>query len=177
VYGRTPKAALVVDRSLRETGPGVFSIKTQVPAPGTYDVAFFLDSPRVVHCFNLTVRDNPALKRLSAKAVTVQPLLVSRTVRAGEPVELKFKLTDPGTGTAHENLSDVSVLAFLAPGVWQKRQNASDAGAGIYSLTASLPKPGLYYVFVESPSLGLRLNAQRPVILQALGAEARKESP
>jgi YVTN family beta-propeller protein len=176
-YGRTPKAALVVDRSLRETGPGVFSIKTQVPAPGTYDVAFFLDSPRVVHCFNLTVRDNPALKKLAAKTVTVQPLLVSRTVRAGEPIELKFKLTDPATGNAHENLSDVRVLAFLAPGVWQKREIAIDAGAGIYSLTASLPEPGIYYVFVESPSLGLRLNAQRPVILQALGAEARKESP
>ncbi len=176
-YGRTPKAALVVDRSLRESGPGVFSIKTQVPAAGNYDVAFFLDSPRVVHCFNLTVRDNPALKKLAERRVNLQPLMAARVIQVGEPVELKFKLTDPATGKAHENLSDVRVLAFLAPGVWQKREIARASSDGIYTLTASVPQPGIYYVFVECPSLGLRLNAQRPVILQAVVAEARKESP
>ncbi len=170
-YGRTPKAALVVDRSLRETGPGVFSIKTQVPAEGQYDVAFFLDSPRVVHCFNLAVRSNPALKKRAATRVSVQSLVTDLVIRVNEPVELKFRLTNPVTGKAHENLRDVRVLAFLAPGVWQKRELATDLGNGIYTLTASAPEAGVYYVFVESPSLGLRLNEQRPVILQAIAAE------
>ncbi len=67
-------------------------------------------------------------------------------------------------------------LAFLAPGVWQRREFARPAGGGIYSVTASVPQPGIYYVFVECPSLGLRLNALRPVILSAVPAEGRKDS-
>lgn len=177
-YDRTPKAALVVDRSLRESAPGVFSIKTQVPAAGMYDVAFFLDSPRVVHCFNLSVRSNPALKKLAADhRVRVEPLVASRTVHVNEPVELKFKLTDPATGKTRDNLNDVRILTMLAPGVWQKRQVAKDEGGGTYGITTALAEPGIYYVFIECSSIGLRLNAQFPVILQAVAAEARKESP
>jgi hypothetical protein len=176
-YGRTPKAALIVDRSLRESGPGVFSIKTQVPAAGMYDVAFFLDSPRVVHCFNLAVRSNPAMKKVAARRVYVQPLMTKLIIGVNEPVELKFKLTNPATGKAHENLTDVRILAFLAPGVWQKRETARAAGNGIYTLSASVPQAGIYYFFVECPSLGLLLNSQRPLILQAVDAETGKESP
>jgi YVTN family beta-propeller protein len=176
-YGRTPKAALVVDRSLRESGPGVFSIKTQVPAEGMYDVAFYLDSPRVVHCFNLAVRGNPALKKSAARRVSIRSLMTAPVIRVNEPVELKFKLTDPATGKGHENLTDVRILAFLAPGVWQRREIAHADGDGTYTLTSSFPKTGVYYVFVEVPSLGLRLNEQRPVILQAIGADVPKESP
>ncbi len=176
-YGRTPKAALVVDRSLRETGPGVFSIKTQVPAEGMYDVAFYLDSPRVVHCFNLAVRVNPALKKSAARRVSVKPLMTDLVIRANEPVALKFKLTDSETGKAHENLKDVRIVAFLAPGIWQRREMATAAAGGIYTLTTVPPEPGIYYVFVESVSLGLRLNEQRPLILQAVGIEIPKESP
>ena len=176
-YGRTPKAALIVDRSLRESGPGVFSIKTQVPAAGMYDVAFFLDSPRVVHCFNLAVRSNPALKKAAERRVYVEPLVTKRIIGVNETVELKFKLTNPATGKAHENLTDVRILAFLAPGVWQKRDTARAAGNGIYTLSASVPQAGIYYFFVECPSLGLLLNSQRPLILQAVDAETGKESP
>ena len=176
-YGRTPKAALVVDRSLRESGPGVFSIKTQVPAEGLYDVAFFLDSPRVVHCFNLAVRGNPALKKRAVKRVAIQSLVTDRVIRVNEKVELKFQLTDPATGKVLENLTDVRIVAFLAPGVWQRREMATTTGAGIYTFTTTPPEAGIYYVFVECPSLGLLLNEQRPVILQAVGAEVVKESP
>lgn len=178
-YGRTPKAALVVDRSLRESGPGVFSIKTQVPAEGMYDVAFFLDSPRVVHCFNLAVRSNPAQKKRAVKRVAIQSLVTDPVIRVNEKVDLKFKLTDPATGKAIENLTDVRIVAFLAPGVWQRREMATTTGNGIYTLTATAPEAGIYYVFVECPSLGLLLNEQRPVILQAVVAEVVvvKESP
>jgi len=176
-YGRTPKAALVVDRSLRESGPGVFSIKTQIPAEGMYDVAFFLDSPRVVHCFNLAVRSNPELKKSAAKRVAIQSLVTEPVIRVNEPVQIQFKLTDPVTGKAHENLTDVRIVAFLAPGVWQRREMATASAGGVYTLTATAPEAGIYYVFVECPSLGLRLNEQRPVILQAIGAQVSKESP
>ena len=177
-YGRTPKAALIVDRSLRESAPGVFSIKTQVPAAGMYDVAFFLESPRVVHCFSLNVRSNPALKKLIAeRKVAVEPLFKPSTIQVNHPVELRFKLTNPVTGKTHDDVQDLRVLTFLAPGVWQERAFAHPVGGGIYSVTATVPQAGIYYVFVECPSLGLKLNALRPVMLSAVVAEGRKESP
>jgi len=151
-----------------------------------YDVAFFLDSPRVVHCFNLAVRSNPALKKAIVRRTTVQSLMSELVIPVNQPVELKFRLTDLETGKAHENLSDVRVVAFLAPGVWQQRETAKALGDGIYTLTTTPPEAGVYYIFVESPSLGLRLNEQRPVILQAISAEdstavsaevSKKESP
>jgi len=177
-YERTPVAALVVDRSLREVAPGVFSITTKVPVAGMYDVAFFLDSPRVLNCFNLSVRSNPALKKMAdAHAVEVEPLLKPSTVQVNAPVEMKFRLTNPNTGKAHTDLKDVRILTFLAPGTWQSRQIAHTTGDGVYSVTTSLPQTGIYYVFLECPSLGLGLNSRRPVILQAVGPEVRKEAP
>ena len=171
-YGRTPLATVIVDRSLRETEPGVFSIRTRVPAAGMYDVVFFLDSPRVVHCFSMAVRSNPELKkRIAERAVTVEPALATSAIRVGQPVELTFKLTNPDTGKPHEGLEDVRILTFLAPGIWQKRAFARAGGEGKYSITAVLPKAGVYYAFVECPSLGLRLNASRPVIFQAEEAQ------
>jgi YVTN family beta-propeller protein len=167
-YGRTPTAALVVDRSLRESAPGVFSIRTQVPAAGSYDVAFFLDSPRVVHCFNLAVRTDPELKKLIAgRRVEVKPLVAPQTIRVNEPLAMKFRLIDPATGKPHANLTDVRILTMLAPGVWQQREIAQGSADGTYSITRALPEPGIYYIFIECPSLGLKLNATRPIVLEA----------
>jgi len=54
-YSHTPRAALVIDRSLREVKPGIFSTVATMPRAGTYDVALFIDSPRAVTCFQVTV--------------------------------------------------------------------------------------------------------------------------
>ncbi len=50
-YRREPLAVMVVDRSLREIKPGIYSTTIKLPASGRYDVAFLNDSPRVSHCF------------------------------------------------------------------------------------------------------------------------------
>ncbi|HEY0142190.1 MAG TPA: hypothetical protein VGF48_14935 [Thermoanaerobaculia bacterium] len=168
--GRTPKAVLVVDRSLKESAPSVFSIRTRVPAPGTYDVAFFLDSPRVVHCFELAVKADPNASRKLERIVKIEPLL-DRTVHAGEEIELKFRLSDLNTKEPHRNAKDVRALAFLAPGTWQTRISATPDGEGNYRVNVKLPEPGIYYVFLESASLDLRLNKGRPLIFEALGRE------
>ena len=54
-YSHVPRATLIVDRSLREVKPGLFTTIARMPQAGTYDVALFVDSPRVVTCFQLTV--------------------------------------------------------------------------------------------------------------------------
>jgi DNA-binding beta-propeller fold protein YncE len=167
--GRTPKAVLVVDRSLKESEPSVFSIRTKVPAAGKYDVAFFLNEPRVVHCFDLTVAADPnAPARQVARTVKIEPMMDKKTVRAGSDVEVKFRLTDSATSEVRGGARDVQALALLAPGVWQKRILASSGDDGLYRVRIPVPEPGVYYVFLESSSLNLRLNQARPVIFEVL---------
>ncbi len=55
-YGREPKAVLVLDRSLREVEPGVFTTETVVRENGLHDVFFLLDNPRAVACLEWDVR-------------------------------------------------------------------------------------------------------------------------
>jgi YVTN family beta-propeller protein len=59
-YSHTPRAALVIDHSLREVKPGIFSTIATMPAAGLYDVALFVDSPRAVACFQVTVGSSAA---------------------------------------------------------------------------------------------------------------------
>ena len=166
---RSPKAVLVVDRSLRESAPSVFSIRTKVPEAGTYDVAFFLNNPRVVHCFKLAVQPDPgAPPKTAERTVKIEPLLEKKPIHAGDQVEVKFRLTDASTREPHRNLRDVRALAFLAPGTWQQRIPAQPDGEGIYRITVPVPESGVYYVFLESPSLKLKLNQARPLIFEVL---------
>jgi YVTN family beta-propeller protein len=164
---RTPKAALVLDRSLRESEPGVFSIRTKVPAPGTYDVAFFLNDPRVVHCFEMSVAPNPQQQEAADLAVTVEPRIAAKAIRAGQELEVQFKLTSAKKKEPRD-AKDVRALAFKAPGTWQKRIAADALGDGMYRVKFTVPEPGIYYVFVESQTLRLRVNESRPVIFEAL---------
>ena len=39
---------------------------------------------------------------------------------------------------------------------------------GIYRVRVTVPKSGIYYVFLESPSLDLAINKGRPVIFEAI---------
>jgi YVTN family beta-propeller protein len=166
---RSPKAALVIDRSLRESEPGVFSIRTRVPAAGDYDVAFFLNEPRVVHCFDLTVRPDPKVKeQIAARAVTIEPLLAQQAFHPGEEMEMSFRLTNPGTHEPHRGLRDLRALAFRTPGTWQKRVTAEAIEDGVYRVRLTVPEAGIYYVFLESDSLQLKVNASRPLIFEAV---------
>jgi hypothetical protein len=49
-------------------------------------------------------------------------------------------------------LTDVRVLTFLAPGVWQKRDLAKEVSEGLYELTINVPETGVYMIFIESKS-------------------------
>src|SRR5215216_5431691 len=71
-YRREPLAVLVVDRSLREIKPGIYSTTIKLPASGGYDVAFLNDSPRVSYCFELAAGTNPALKEEKAVALRLE---------------------------------------------------------------------------------------------------------
>lgn len=175
-YGREPKAVLIVDRSLRETGPGMYTTTTTLPASGTYDVVFRLDSPRISHCFDLVVNANPTRKRDKAPIIHLDVLLKERTIRVGHTTSLQFRLTDPVTNQPKVGLKDVRVLTLLSPGIWQKREWARSVGDGVYEILLSAPHAGVYYLFFECPSLGVRFDQLPKVILQATDQEPVQDS-
>lgn len=174
-YGRKPKAVQVVDKSLRETAPGVYSTSVRLPQSGVYDVAFLLDSPRLHHCFTAKVEPNPSLEK--ARPVQVEFLAQEKKSRVGETIRLRFKLTDPATRRPKAGLKDVRVLAFLAPGTWQKRDLASSLDEGLYEATFIPPREGVYYLFVESASLGMRYHQLPHLILPVREEEAAEKEP
>lgn len=171
-YSREPRAVIVVDRSFRERSPGVYETTAQLRRPGRYDVALFLNAPRVVHCFEVAVAPNRELEaKRKGSSVEIEHLISSRVVPAGQRVRLQFKLTDANTKQPRPDLKDVRVLTYLAPGIWHQRQRAQPAGAGIYEISFVPPQPGIYYVHLECPSLGLPLYNSQYLVLRAVDAE------
>lgn len=171
-YKRDPRAVLVADRSLREIKTGTFETFTRLPTNGTYDVAFLLDSPRVTHCFETSAVLNPSIEHERRVALGVEYLEREKPLRAGEPYKLRFRLTDTATGKPAVGLKDVRVLVFLAPGVWQTRDFANEAGEGVYEFSVSVPQPGYYTVFVESRSRGVQFRNLPYLTLEATGTES-----
>jgi hypothetical protein len=155
-YRREPLAVAIVDRSLQETAPGVYSTTVKLPASGNYDVAFLTDSPRISHCFETTADTNPLLKEERPVALRIDYGAKSKELPVGQNVSLRFKLTETKTNKAKDDLKDVQVLTFLAPGTWQRRDIAKPLGDGNYEINLNVPETGVYMVFVESTSMGVR---------------------
>jgi YVTN family beta-propeller protein len=173
-YGRQPRAVLVVDRSLRERAPGSYETVARLPQPGRYRVAFFLDTPRTVHCFEVAVAADPVLaaKRRRELPVQVEPRLPAEELRAGETAQLRFRLTDPVTGHPQDGLTDVQVLVFLASGTWHQRQWAHGMGDGVYEVNFVPPASGSYNVAVESLSQRLPFHRSPRMFLHVVERSA-----
>jgi YVTN family beta-propeller protein len=167
-YKRDPRALLVMDNSLRETERGVYSTTVRFNTPGEYDVAFLLDSPRLINCFEITVAENPNAPKKTETAVKIEPLVKEAVANAGTRFNVRFKVMDSKTGSAKTDLNDLSVLVFLAPGIWQQRELAKSIGEGVYETSFVPPSAGVYYVFFQSASLGLQFNQSTPLTIQAV---------
>lgn len=185
-YGHVPRAVEVVDRSLHEIEPGVYETAVKLRGAGEYDLAFFIDSPRVIHCFDFEVAENAELAAQRVRrSVSVEVQADEEEVEVGRPVGLSVQVTDLVSQRGKEGLNDVRVLTFLAPGVWQQRQFARAAGDGLYRVDFTPPQPGVYYVFVEiesekvgfneSPSVVLRARTETPALIEGGEDEAIRE--
>jgi hypothetical protein len=173
-YGRQPRAVEVFDRSLRERAPGEYETTVQLRRAGSYDMAFFLDSPKMVQCFPMTVAEDPAAARLPTATAQVRPLVTETQIPVGKLLSLRFEVTDPATGEPLENLRDLQVLAFRGPGQWQQRTVAKAVGAGIYETDLTPLEEGLYYIIVHSRSLGLDVARGSYLTLEAVEAPVAK---
>ena len=166
-YRRDPGAVLVLNKSLRETAPGIYTTTVKLTRPGNFDVAFLTDAPRLVNCFDLAVQADPALQKQRTPAIKIEPLSQGGTINVGENYQLRFKVTDVSTGQPKSDLKDIGVLTFLAPGIWQQRGWAKSVGAGIYEFSFVPPQAGVYYIFFQCPSLGVPYTQTPYLILQA----------
>jgi YVTN family beta-propeller protein len=150
-YGHRPLAVDVVDRALRERSPGVYTATARLPEAGTYEVAFLMESPQILHCFSLAARPNPALPD-SRKRLAVEYLVEDKGAAVGESFALRFRLTDPRTGQLKSGLHDVRVLSYRAPAFDRRVVLAKEVGDGLYEAPLQMRRPGAYFVFVSSQS-------------------------
>lgn len=152
-YGRLPLALKVVRHGWRETRRGEYAASAHLAAPGTYDVLTWLDSPRAAACFTLEVAAAPGAA--PSRNVRVRPLDPPARLRAGQPARLRFVLLDDANRPLPPS-ADVRALALAPPGAWQQRRALrADPQGRWYELELTPPKPGLYYVWLESAALAL----------------------
>lgn len=159
-YKRRPRALLILDRSLSEVAPGVYSTPIKLSSAGRFDVPFMIDQPRLINCFQLSVaesKDKLAEQRV-AGSVLIEPLFKGSQFKSGEHVKLRFKITDSDTRQPLAKLDDVRVLVFEPPGAWQQRQWAKEVGKGVYEIDQEFPNDGVFHVMIAISSRGIEFS-------------------
>jgi YVTN family beta-propeller protein len=179
-YGREPLGICVIDRSLRErSSRGVYETTTRLPAPGQYDVVFFLDSPKLIHCFDFTVDANPTIEaERNAGAVLVTPLPPRLPSKEGEELGFKFRIVDKASSKPITGLTDVVIVTFLAPGTWHRRDLAKEEANGVYGINFLPPRPGVYYGHIQCSSVNVQLGNPNYITVRVLpGALPKTAEP
>ncbi|HEX6184508.1 MAG TPA: hypothetical protein VFZ44_11550 [Pyrinomonadaceae bacterium] len=155
-YKRRPQALMIIDRSLAETGPGLYSAPVRLTGAGRFNVALLIDQPRLINCFDIEVAESPdGAQNPNAVTLRVAPEFKGLKTAAKRPVTLRFRLEDPATGKPVTGLTDVQVLVFQPPGVWQQRHWAKELGGGVYEVTQAFPHTGLFSVMLRVASRGI----------------------
>jgi len=170
-YKRRARALLIFDRSLSEVAPGVYSAPIKLTKAGSFDVPFLIDQPQLINCFQLSVGESPNKENeLASTAIQIEPLFKGAQFKAGEMVKIRFKITDSLTHQPVNNLTDVRVLAFEPPGVWQQRQWARDTGNGIYEIEQVFPHDGIFNLMIQVSSRGIDFSNQPLTAVTVIGS-------
>lgn len=166
-YGHEPRAVEVVDRSLKERAPGVYSTKVRIPTAGTYDVALLVGSPRISHCFNVEAKANPLVKH-EKPVFETEYLMDDHRVAVGDTVPVRFRILDPETRKPTTGLQDVRVLSYRAPSFERTESSAKEIEPGVYQVSVPIRDAGAYYIYVAAPSLKLKFNDMPFLSLRAM---------
>jgi hypothetical protein len=163
-YDKEPRAVAVVDRTLRQTDPGVYETTTRLVKPGQYTAVFLLDSPQAVKCWDFTVAKDPARGQTEVGPVEVVVLSAVESAKAGTPLSLRFRLEDAGKKPL-SGVADVRILAYRSPGLNKTWLHAKPLADGAYEVTFQPTQPGSYLLHVEAPSIGLALHQNRLALI------------
>jgi len=153
-YRQQARAVLAVDRSLTQTAErGVYETSAMLGPAGRYDLAIFIDSPRVVHCFEVEVAQNLEREREIGPPVRVEWALADDGPgEVGAAIELRVRLFDRRTDQPLTELDDVVFsLALLTPENWQGTTRGIETQNGGEYRAEFVPQlPGPYQVRVGS---------------------------
>jgi DNA-binding beta-propeller fold protein YncE len=166
-YGHYAQAVLILDRSIKASR-GAYSTTGVLPAAGEYDVAVFVGAPRTVSCFRVAVAADPAFAaKKRGMPVMIEHLTDGRVVPARGTSKLAFRLLDTATRQPRGSLADAMVLIVRAGSTWFTRQPLAGAEGGRYETDFVPPEPGVYYVYVGAPSIGLKTSNPQYLTLEA----------
>ncbi|MFZ6639853.1 YncE family protein [Undibacterium sp. TC4M20W] len=161
-YGHEPRAVLVLDHSLQERQPGLYQASARLPKAGNYQVVFYLDSPRMLHCFPITVQADPSKPPATRYAVTLAG--TTPTLSKGENQNLQFAIRDAISGQTQTGIPDLQVLLFNTTGT-QLQVDAHEQKNGDYAISFAPPVSGHYYVYFQAASLGMSWNQSARLVL------------
>ncbi len=154
-YGRTPRGIEVLDRSLRETAPGVYSTFIRPVLAGRFDVPIVIDQPRFIHGFELEIDPAPdSVATPVAAPITISPLFRGEKVLVGETRKLRFQVIDTATDAPVAALDDVQVMVIRGQGIQQDRYRAVEIEPGTYEFEHHFPARDRYQVLFQVPSRG-----------------------
>ncbi len=157
--GQVARAALVIDRSLREVEPGLYSARIKLPPAGRFDVAFLLNQPNIIHCFTAVVEADKNLDHL-AGVPSVEFMLDTSTAALGNPYVVRFRIVQGKQKTERSGVKDVQVRYFLAPTSRPREVAAVEVGNGVYEAPVNLNQQGAWYLHVRAASLGANFGDQ-----------------
>ena len=175
-YGHAARAIEIVDRSLSEHAPGVYTGRVKLPIEGTYDIAFMMDTPRFLHCFSKSVAPNPELVSTTEK-MAIEYQVADRRVPVGGSTTVKFKLTDTVAAEPAADIPDVTVLYYRSDGRGRTVVPARAVGKGLYEATVKIDMVTTYYVFVGSRSRELEYTDLPFFSLMGTPAPTEQEKP
>ena len=116
-FQRRARAVMAIDRTLQETQPGHYETVARLTESGTYDVAFFMESPRIIHCFATRIMPN-LLNHEPAIHVIAIELLPYERIKSKQINTLNFRIRDTTSG---QLLTDINNLQALIVGSWLSR--------------------------------------------------------
>lgn len=151
--GQVARAAMVIDRSLREVEPGLYSARIKLPNAGRFDVAFLLNQPNIIHCFTALVEPDKSLARLPG-VPKVEFMLDKSTAALGSPYTVRFRIVQGHQKAQRSGVKDVQVRYFRAPTSRAREVAALEIGNGVYEAPVTLDKQGAWYLHVRAASLG-----------------------
>ena len=144
---------MVVDRSLRErTDAGSFETVAKLPGPSSYDIVFFLNTPRIICSFPIEIHVNPELLRQRNEGkIDINHIVGERSLTVGKVTRIRFKLTDRNNGEPKSGLTDVKIQTLLVPTSYE-RYPAKEFEPGVYANRfVARPKPAFTISRLPAP--------------------------
>ncbi len=171
-YSKIPRAVQVIDRSIEERKPGVYETVGKIRGFGNYDIPFFVDAPRILHCFSVGVQpDKETIQeelREKLGTLAVRHMEQSHVIKPGSSFNMMFALIDPISNEVVPGLDDVRIRK-VSPNSWFEEGEAVESNVpGIYNYSMKFEDSGVYYLYVECLSRELPFNNPQYLVIKVI---------